>query len=85
MCVHVWCDCDMQIAAAHGLAQMCQSNHANQELVADEGGLEAVSEILQARHTDARTHTLRHTCTYTPTPTHTPTHMLCSVYQDSSI
>lgn len=37
----------MQIAAAHALAQLCQSNHANQELVADEGGLETVSEILQ--------------------------------------
>ncbi len=36
-----------QVAAAHALAQMCQSNHANQELVADEGGLEVVVDVLQ--------------------------------------
>lgn len=36
-----------KVAACHVLAQLCQSNHSNQEAVADEGGLEAVSELLR--------------------------------------
>ena len=37
----------VQVAAAHSLAQLCQSNHANQEAVADEGGVEAIVESLR--------------------------------------
>lgn len=31
----------------HALAQLCQSNHSNQELVADEGGIELACDLLR--------------------------------------